>query len=107
RGEASERDYFYQKAVLFTSILDLMPAAGTRTTGLRLFVDFLRHADIDRTHRNLWFVFVSRLAGTRGDMRREALSALEHSGHPILALYARIEQVAPSSGRTRSASPLE
>jgi hypothetical protein len=101
RGEASERDYFYQKAVLFTGILDLMPAAGTRTTGLRLFVDFLRHADIDRSGRNLWFVFVTRLASTRGEMRKEALAALERSGHPILSLYARLEAIAPSGGRQR------
>ena len=87
--------------MLFTGILDLMPAAATRTTGLRLFVDFLRHADIDRSRRNLWFVFVTRLASTRGEMRKEALAALERSGHPILSLYARLEAVAPSGGRTR------
>jgi len=101
RSEASERDAFYQKAVLFASILDLMPASATRTAGVRAYVDFLRHADIDRTRRNLWFVFVSRLAGTRGEMRKEALDTLERSGHPILRLYAEIERVAPSGGRTR------
>ena len=104
RGEASERDAFYQKAVLFTGILDLMPPSETRASGVRLFVDFLRHADIERTRRNLWFLFVSRLASTRGDMRKDAIAALERSGHPILSLYARIERVAPSTGRQRQSA---
>jgi len=108
RSEATERDAFYQKAVLFTGILDLMPASDVRSLGVRTFVDFLRHADMERTRRNLWFVFASRLASTRGDMRREALAAMERSGHPILSLYARIEQIAPSGGRTRpSGLPFE
>jgi hypothetical protein len=101
RSEATERDAFYQKAMLFTSVLDLMPASETRSMGLRTFVDFLRHADIDRTHRNLWYVFAARLASTRGDMRKEALTAMERSGHPILSLYSRIEQIAPTGGRRR------
>jgi len=79
-----------------------MPASAERTTALRAFVDFLRHTDIDRTRRNLWFVFVTRLASTRGEMRKEALAALERSGHPILSLYARLEAIAPSGGRSRT-----
>ena len=101
RSEATEGDAFYQKAALFAGLLDLMPASAERTTAMRTYVDFLRHTDIDRARRNLWFVFVTRLASTRGEMRKEALAALERSGHPILSLYARLEAIAPSGGSSR------
>jgi hypothetical protein len=32
----------------------------------------------------------------RGPYRREILSALEDSHHPILSLYARLERLAPA-----------
>jgi hypothetical protein len=97
RREVLERDYFYQKAVLFIALLDLMPPSTVRTRAIRAFVDFLRHADVDRDRRALWFAFVTRLLDmARVGDRREILGALEDSRHPILSLYARMERVVPS-----------
>ena len=101
RREATERDYFYQKSVLFVTLLDLVPPGAVRTRTIRAFVDFLRHADVDRDRRTLWFAFVNRLLEmARGGDRREILAALEDSHHPVMSLYARMERAMPQARRT-------
>jgi hypothetical protein len=100
KREATERDYFYQKAVLFGVLLDLTPPGAVRTKAIRAFVDFLRHSDVDRDRRTLWFAFVTRLLEmARAADRREILGALEDSHHPVLSLYARMERVVPAARR--------
>jgi hypothetical protein len=95
--EPAERDYFYQKSVLFVWLLDLMPPSTVRARAIRSFVEFLRHTDVDRDRRTLWFAFVNRLLEmARGAFRREILAALEESRHPVLSLYARLERLAPA-----------
>jgi hypothetical protein len=96
RREATERDYFFQKSFLFTGLVELMPQSGVRTLALRHFVDFMRHSDLDRDRRALWFAFLTRLLEiAQGADRREILAALEDSHHPVMSLYARMERIAP------------
>jgi hypothetical protein len=109
RSEASERDYFYQKATLFSNLLELMPVSPVRLRALTDFIDFMRRADTDRDQRALWFVFVNRLLElSRGDNRRETLALMEASGHPTLSVYARLERMMPPGRRAvrRPAAPL-
>jgi hypothetical protein len=95
--ELSAPDYFYQKSVLFVWLLDLMPQSTVRTRALRAFVDFMRHSDVDRDRRALYFAMLNRLLEmARGPYRREILAALEDSHHAILSLYARLERITPS-----------
>jgi hypothetical protein len=95
-SELAERDYFYQKAVLFTWLLDLMPPSQVRTRALRAFIEFLRRTETDVNRRMLWFAFVNRLLEmTRGPFRAEVLTAMEESHQPVIALYARLERMAP------------
>ena len=61
RREASERDYFYQKALLFEVLMELVPPGTLRSKTIRTYVDFLRLADTDRSRRSLWFAFVSSI----------------------------------------------
>ena len=99
--EPTERDYFYQKAVLFSEVLNLMPPSSARTRGLRAYIDFLRRADLERTRRTLWFAFVVRLLELAHSADRNyILDAMETSGHATLALYARLERVLPQQTRT-------
>ena len=94
--EPAERDYFYQKGVLFTWLLDLMPASQVRSRALRSFVDFLRRSDTDVNRRMLWFAFVNRLLEmSRGPSRSEVLAAMEDTHQPVLWLYARLERMVP------------
>jgi hypothetical protein len=96
RREAQERDYFYQKSMLFGGLLDLMQPSPGRARALRSFVEFLRHANADREYRALWFACLDRLLEmARGNARREILGALEDSGHDVLSLYGRLERAVP------------
>jgi len=93
RREASERDFFYQKAALFTGLVDLTPPGILRARGVRAFIDFLRHSDTDRDRRPLWFALLKRfLEVARSDPSRELFAALEESRHPVLSVYARLER---------------
>jgi hypothetical protein len=95
RHEAAERDYFYQKAVLFEGLLDLAPRSDVRDRALRSFVEFLRESNPDIERRALWFSIMNRLLdAARGTERRQVLASLESSGSPILTLYVRLEQIA-------------
>ena len=96
--EATDRDVFYQKAVLYTVLVDLVPRSPLRTRALRSYVEFLRHAEGDRDRRSLWFVFLTRLLEVSRDSdRTEILSALEETNHPVLWLYARMERTLPQT----------
>jgi hypothetical protein len=95
-SEPAERDFFYEKSVLFTWLLDLMPASQVRSRALRSFVDFLRQRETDVNRRALWFAFVNRLLEmSRGPYRVEVLTAMEDSHQPVLWLYARLERLTP------------
>jgi hypothetical protein len=95
-SERSEGDYFYQKAALFTWMLELMPASQVRTRALRAFVEFLRRTETDANRRMLWFAFVNRLLEmARGPFRASVLSAMEESHQATLILYARLERLTP------------
>src|SRR5258705_7339395 len=95
-----ERDYVYQKGVLLTGLIEIMPPSPLRPRALRAFVEFMRHADGDRNLRALWFAFLNRaLDSARGSDRRELLAALEESRQPVLSLYARLEGMPGSRNR--------
>ena len=95
RREQTDRDYFYQKAALFTGLVDLAPPGSVRTRAIRAFVDFLRHSETERDRRALWLAMLTRfLELARSDPSREMLAVLEESQHPVLSMYARLEQVA-------------
>jgi hypothetical protein len=96
--EAIDRDVFYQKAVLYTVLVDLVPRSPLRTRAIRSYVEFLRHSEGDRDRRTLWFVFLTRLLeASRESDRTEILNALEETNHPVLWLYARMERTLPQT----------
>jgi hypothetical protein len=96
--EASDRDLFYQKAVLFTVLMDLVPPGPLRARTIRSYVEFLRHTEGDRDRRLLWFAFVNRLLeASRDANQREILNALTDTHHPVLWLYAQMERTLPQT----------
>src|SRR3954469_8864631 len=96
KSEAAVRDYFYQKSLLYTWLLDLMPASSVRSHVLRSFVEFMRRSETDVSQRMLWFAFVNRLLEmTHSPYRNEVLAAMEESHQPTLWVYARIERQMP------------
>jgi len=99
-GEASDRDYFYQKASLYVALLDLVPRSKLRGKTIDSFIEFLRHKDEDRSGQPLWFAFVNHLLElSRGDDRTEILRRFEDAHHPALWVYAQLEQLVPVGTR--------
>jgi hypothetical protein len=102
--EAAERDYFYQKGMLFAGLIELTPRSPTRTRALRAFADFLHRSDAER-RRALWFLLASRLLElTHSAESREALRALEDSGDQVLSLYAHAARLLPLNRAPTSTS---
>jgi hypothetical protein len=102
--EAAERDYFYQKGMLFAGLIELTPRSPTRTRALRAFADFLHRNDAER-RRALWFLFASRLIElTHSAESREALRALEDTGDQVLSLYAHAARLLPFNRAPTNAS---
>jgi len=98
--EAFERDYLYQKAAVYTLMVDLVPASALRIRTIRSFVNFLRQVDRDRNARALWFAFAKRVIElVRSADRPYVLDALESSGHPTLVLYGRLERTLEADRR--------
>jgi hypothetical protein len=96
KSEREERDYVYEKAVLYTGLLDLIPGGALHVRTLRSFVEFLRRTETDVNRRMLWFAFANRLLElSRNGYRSEVLSAMEESHQPTLVAYARLERMAP------------
>lgn len=86
--EAAERDYFFEKGVLYIGLLDLVPHVALRARVFRSFAEFLRHSDAQQ-RRQLWFAVAARLIElTRSDDSPQLLPILESSGDRVLALYA-------------------
>jgi hypothetical protein len=107
RSEASDRDYFYQKATLYANVLGLMPPSSVRSRTLTSFVHFMRLENTDRSRRPLWFVFVNRLLElAHSDMRREVLAAMESSGDAVLSIYGRLERMLPTEAISHQPSAI-
>ena len=99
-GEASDRDYFYQKASLYVALLDLVPRSKVRIKTIDSFVEFLRHKDEDRSGQPLWFAFVNRLLELSRDADgTDILRAFEDAHHPALWVYAQLERLIPVGKR--------
>jgi hypothetical protein len=102
--EAAERDYFYQKGILFAGLTELTPRSSTRTRVLRGFADFLHRSDAEH-RRALWFLFAGRLIElTHSADSREVLRALEDSGDQVLGLYAHAARALPLGQAATSTS---
>ena len=98
--EAFERDYLYQKGVLYSILVDLVPPGPLRVRTIRSVVDFLRQIDRDRDARTLWFAFANRVIELAHTADRPiVIDALEGSRHPVLALYGRLARTLGSNPR--------
>ena len=100
--EASDRDLFYQKAVLFTVLMDLVPPGPLRARTIRSYVEFLRHTEGDRSRRLTWFAFVHRLLESSGGGPATRFWTRSTHPPPVLSLYARMERVLPRQDTVHS-----
>jgi hypothetical protein len=100
--EPNDRDYYYEKSVLLTGLLEIAPAGVIKSRALGDFVTFLKHT-AGRQAPAAWYAHVKRLVDlARGRDREPILRALEESDEPALTIYARLDRMRVDDARRRA-----
>jgi hypothetical protein len=97
-GNSSPAGFFRDKAGLYNDLLNLAPAGAPREAVLRAEMEFLLGAKQQAAGRMEWFFPLNALlARTALDPAGYAsfAEALRKSSDPVVALYARLEALAP------------
>jgi hypothetical protein len=97
-SEASEADYFHEKAIVFEALLELTPPGELRDRVLENYIGFLQGANLAGQSPVEWFwhvrATVDRLATNRA-AAAQLQSALARSGNVILTLEAILDERFP------------
>jgi hypothetical protein len=94
--EGSEADYFHQRCVLFSGLIELLPAGPARESMVKEFTVFLSSSPMQNDSRIEWFMHVdSLLKRVDRDERIKVLGWLRDSNSVVLALQANLGQLLP------------
>jgi hypothetical protein len=93
-NEPAEEDFFCEKSILYTLLIDVVPSGAERSRVMSDFVEFLEQYSARTTSRLEWMVPVERLlsGAVARDDREEVIQAFLNSRDPSLNLYARLER---------------
>ncbi len=87
--EESEADYYHEKCIVYTGLLDLVPPGPQQDKILADYIDFISNSGLYQQSPAEWFVEPhTLLARSETDPARHAkvLEAYQNSGNPVLAL---------------------
>jgi hypothetical protein len=98
--ESSPANYFCTKALTYMSLVTLVPPGPSRDNALRNFLGFLEQNYASVGSRNDWYTHVDMAmnAAKRAKGTNDTawlLDEMARSANPAIALYARIEKLAP------------
>ena len=97
KKERTEIDFFHQKQVLYTALLEITPSGLARDLILRKWITSLDERSIEKLSRVEWFMHTDHLLRTLRDLPKEErpkmLEAVISSKNPAIALYARLTQL--------------
>ncbi len=100
-GEASEADFYHQKAVLYEALLELAPAGEMNESVIQSFIGFLKSSNVQRHNGVEWFWHarstVDRVRPSHPDQAAKIMAAYRSSGNIVLMLEAMLDQVAPAT----------
>jgi len=95
-------DFFHEKSVLYTSLIDLVSGGPERLSIINSYVSFLDLNDLAEKSRIEWFMHVNDLIEVshrwKETDRRELLKALLNSRDVNLNLYAQLDRRAMRNG---------
>jgi hypothetical protein len=94
-SQESEAVFYHEKCLVYTSLLDLVPAGPDGDKILADFVDFVGNSALYQSSPAEWFLEPHTvLDRTQSDPARHAkiLEAYQHSGNPALALAVALEK---------------
>jgi hypothetical protein len=94
--EEGAGDFFHEKCVLYTGLIDLIPPGPEQSNVIRSYGTFLELNSVQGTNGIEWFWHVKdlleRLSATKEDKgRTHVLDVFRDSRDPTLNLYARVE----------------
>ena len=97
-------DYFCQKSILYSLLIDVVPSGPERSKVISDFVEFLEQNSVQPASRIEWILPVERLlsGAVAADDRDEVVQAFLNSRDPVLSLYARLENWEPRKKRPAS-----
>ena len=88
--EASEREFFDQRVLLYDQFMNVVLPGTLRERAVQSWIEFLRRSENGRIPRTAWMANVIRLFD-RGEPT--TIKAMEESGHYLLTMYARAERL--------------
>jgi len=93
----SDKKFFYRKSGAFKMIVVIAPPSPERDTAFDDYFHFLTTSDFQRDHLVQWFSeiegAISLSASLYPKERNKRLQEMASSGHPVLALWARLSLV--------------
>jgi hypothetical protein len=99
--ENSTEEYLINVAQSYAALAAMAPQGAAKENVMGRFLNFIETRYAETANRNLWLTQVQamlgRVKGERGDAGRDRDWALEHfsrSRNPIIALYAKLEEMA-------------
>jgi hypothetical protein len=92
--ERSEEAYLNEKAIAYSTLVELAPTDTMRVEALQDFLNFLAGVNPDRINRIVLYWHMKRVIvqakTTDGKVRSDVVTKLAGSTHPILQLYASL-----------------
>ena len=100
-SEASEEDYYHQKAIVYEVLLEVVPPGAPGDRVIDSFVSFLKSSNLQQRNAVEWYwhvrAAVNRVLPRHPDQAAKILAAYRSSGNIVLMLEAMLDQVAPLS----------
>jgi hypothetical protein len=92
--EASEADYYHQKAIVYEALIELAPSGDLSSKIIAEFVDFLKSSNVQQSNAVEWFWHarstVQRAAASHPEQAAQLLAAYRASGNIVLVLEAML-----------------
>lgn len=92
--EASEADYYHEKCIVYTALLDLVPPGQQADKILADYVDFISNSGLYQQSPAEWFAEPHMLldrSQTNAGLHAKIMEAYQGSGNPVLALEVAVE----------------
>jgi hypothetical protein len=98
--QESEAVYYHEKCIVYTALLDLVPAGAQSDKILADYVDFVGNSGLYQQSPAEWYVEPHTLLDrslTNPGLHSKVLEAFERSGNPVLALEVALDKAFSSS----------
>jgi hypothetical protein len=93
--ENSEADYYHEKCIVLTALIELVPPGSLNDKLLADYVDFISNSSLYQQSPAEWFLEPQALLDrfqANASMRAKVLDVYQRSGNPVLSLEVALER---------------